>query len=588
MLIFDQSDTNSPWGLAFRATIRSAFNEGTTAPITIYSEVLELGRFNSPHYQEQLQTFLREKYRDKPIGVIVVHGTVALEVFLRYRAEIWSKVPVVFAFVDPDALTELSLPPEVTGTTFRLTLRDVVVAARALVPNLARIALVGTQFDKDPFRRHFAQELSSFAGQIEFIDLFGLPLSDISSRIATLPGDTAVFYTSIYADGAVASYILRDVVPVLAAASNRPIVTDNVTHIGYGSTGGIVALPEPMAQESARRAILILDGEPVSSLPITDGDFTKPVFDWRQLQRWNISESSLPSGSEIRFRPPSMWEEHRELLITIALALLLQAAAIHWLLFERHRRRRAELESRGRMLEVIHLNRTTAASALSASIAHELNQPLGAILSNAEAAEILLAADPPDVGQVKEILVDIRQADQRAVEIIQHLRKLLKRTSEIELQEFDLNDAIARALQILSPEATKRGIALSTVGVGHSLPVRADRVHLEQVILNLATNGMDAMSGSVPGARKMSIQTALTGGPEVEVSVADSGTGIPPEMLKSVFETFYTTKQEGTGLGLSIARTIVETYGGRIWAENRVGGGAVFRFTLPMSDARPA
>ena len=133
-------------------------------------------------------------------------------------------------------------------------------------------------------------------------------------------------------------------------------------------------------------------------------------------------------------------------MIAILLAVLLQAAVIGWLLFERYRRRRAEFESRGRMREVIHLNRTAAAGALSASIAHELNQPLGAILSNAEAAELLLAANPPDLDQVREILGDIRQADQRAADIIQHLRNLLKRKGEVELREFDLNDAIAGSI----------------------------------------------------------------------------------------------------------------------------------------------
>jgi signal transduction histidine kinase len=121
-----------------------------------------------------------------------------------------------------------------------------------------------------------------------------------------------------------------------------------------------------------------------------------------------------------------------------------------------------------------------------------------------------------------------------------------------------------------------------------AIPARADQVHLEQVLLNLATNGMDAMSTCAPDFRKMSIQTALVGTSDVEVSVLDSGTGIPNDRLKNIFETFYTTKPEGTGLGLSIARTIVETYGGKIWAENRNAGGAVFRFMLPLAKARAA
>ena len=126
-------------------------------------------------------------------------------------------------------------------------------------------------------------------------------------------------------------------------------------------------------------------------------------------------------------------------------------------------------------------------------------------------------------------------------------------------------------------------MTLSTHQADGNLPVRADEVHLQQVILNLAMNGMDAMQNCVSGAGKMSIQTALVGESEVEVRVTNSGTGIPTDKLSEVFDTFYTTKRQGTGLGLSIARTIVETYGGKIWAENRPGGGAAFRFTLPLS-----
>jgi signal transduction histidine kinase len=129
---------------------------------------------------------------------------------------------------------------------------------------------------------------------------------------------------------------------------------------------------------------------------------------------------------------------------------------------------------------------------------------------------------------------------------------------------------------------------LSADGIRRALPVRADPVHLQQVILNLALNGMDAMLNSVAGMRTMAVQTALVGDSEVEVSVSDSGTGIPRDKLKDIFETFYTTKQQGTGLGLSIARTIVETYGGRIWAENGTAGGAIFRFTLPLAEAHSA
>jgi C4-dicarboxylate-specific signal transduction histidine kinase len=284
----------------------------------------------------------------------------------------------------------------------------------------------------------------------------------------------------------------------------------------------------------------------------------------------------------------TLWDQYRWQMSVISGAVLLQAALIGWLLLERRRRQIAEQESRSRLRDVIHMDRVAAVGAISASIAHELNQPLGAIMANAEAAEKLLAAKPVDHDLLKEVIADIRQSDKRAGDIIAHLHGLLKKQDESELQEFDLNDAIRGAIRTLEPEARKRGVLVGAYQAQGALPVRADQVHLEQALINLAINAMDAMQACAPGTRRMTIQTALVGDSKVDVSVSDSGTGIPFDKLKAVFETFYTTKQKGTGLGLSIVRTIVEAAGGKIWAENRPGGGSVFRFTLPLTRAHPA
>jgi signal transduction histidine kinase len=162
---------------------------------------------------------------------------------------------------------------------------------------------------------------------------------------------------------------------------------------------------------------------------------------------------------------------------------------------------------------------------------------------------------------------------------------MLKKRSAVELQEFDFNNVVRNALQVLGPEALKRGVVLSANQVEGPLSVRADQIHLQQVIFNLALNGMDAMQNCAPGQGKMSIQTAMVEESSIELSVTDSGMGIPTDKLNEVFETFYTTKRHGTGLGLSIARSIIETYGGKIWAENGPQGGTVFRFTLPLCKA---
>ena len=490
---------------------------------------------------------------------------------------------MVFDSVDKVTADRLNLPPDVTGTIYQLIFRNAVTAAQALVPNLKRIALVGDPWERQTVREHYKDEIATLAGQFEFIDLLGLPMTEIRKRVAVLPEDTAIIYTAINVDGAGVAYIPREALAAVAEVANRPIVIDAETSVGYGGAGGLVTRPHLIGQQTARIVLRIFNGERPSDIPIAVGEFVKPVFDWRQLQRFGISESRLPPGSEVRFREFSLWERYRWQMIAIFFALLLQAALIGWLLFEHHRRRIVEMKLRARLLEVIHLNRTATAGALSASVAHELNQPLGAIQSYAEAATLYLKADPPDIERAERILANIRRDNQRAADIISHLRGLLKKRDEIELQDFDLNEAVRDALQILRPEALKRGVALDADEANSPLPVRADRIHLQQVILNLAVNGMDAMQDCAPGGGKISIQTALADESAIEVRVADSGTGIPTDKLNRIFDTFYTTKRDGTGLGLSVARTIVETYGGKIWAENRPGGGAMFRFTLPLS-----
>ena len=371
----------------------------------------------------------------------------------------------------------------------------------------------------------------------------------------------------------------------MAEVANSPIVVSMETQLGSGAIGGLILKPGFVGDDAARRTLRILSGESASDIPVVLGNFTKPIFDWRQLSRWGISESQLPPGSEVRFRQPSLWDQYRWLVIAALAIVLAQAALITWLIGERRHRRAVEKELRQRVLEVIHLNRITTASALSASVAHELNQPLGAIQSYAEAAELYLKADPPNIKSVERILANIRRDNTRAADTISHLKGLLKKEIASVWQEFDINEVIRNALQFLEPEALRRGVTLNTDQADGPLFVRADRIHLQQVVLNLAMNGMDAMQSCSPGVGRMSLKTAPIGECEIEVSVTDTGTGIPKGKLNEVFDTFFTTKPQGTGLGLSIARTIVESYGGRIWAENRAEGGAVFRFMLPLSRA---
>jgi signal transduction histidine kinase len=586
VLVLSQGFSGAPWPSAVQQAIRSVVNDGNSAaPTSIYVEELDLAHFGGPQYEALLRSYLLGKYQNRPVGVIVTVGSDALDFVLRLRAEIWTKIPVVFAAVDEQTATRLTYPSDATGSTMRLSFLDAVAAARVLVPNFRRIVLVGNPLEGNPYRRQIIGEFPQYTMGLEFVNASALTMTEIRTRVSSLPDDAAIYYTGIYVDAAGVTYAPLDALAMVAQVANRPIIVDAETSIGRGVAGGFVLDPVAVGRDAARRVLRILDGENVSSIPIVAGNFAKPVFDWRELKRWSIKESWLPAGSEVRFRPATLWEQYRSQMAIIVAAILGQALMITWLLLERRRRRMVEFQSRGRLRDMIHLERVAAVGAMSASIAHELNQPLGAILADAQTAELLLATDPIDLGQIKEILADICSSDQRAGGIIAHMRGLLKTQSEFEFRDFDLNDALREALHTLEPEARRRGVLVSTYLAEDALRVRADPVHMEQVILNLAMNAMDAMETCAPGTRKLRLQSAFAGESEVEVSVCDSGIGIPKEKLKGVFDTFYTTKKAGTGLGLSIVRTIVETSGGRVWAENQSGGGSAFRFTLPRIRA---
>ena len=254
-------------------------------------------------------------------------------------------------------------------------------------------------------------------------------------------------------------------------------------------------------------------------------------------------------------------------------------------LYERGRRQNAEHVSRQRLAEVARLNRLSTAGELSASIAHELGQPLSAILRNSEAADGILNSEIPNITELKEIVNDIKRDDHRASEVITRLRRLFRKTP-IETQDVDLNDLVREVFGFLSWTAAARQITLSTSFTQPAPLVRGDAIQLQQVILNLLMNAIDAIQDAKSRQRTIVGRTAVLDGRFAEVSIEDSGPGIPAGREKEIFQPFFTTKESGMGMGLSIARTIVENYGGQIGAENREQGGAVIRFTLPLLKAQ--
>jgi PAS domain S-box-containing protein len=250
-------------------------------------------------------------------------------------------------------------------------------------------------------------------------------------------------------------------------------------------------------------------------------------------------------------------------------------------------RRQAEEELRAARLDLIHASRLALVGELMASIAHEVNQPLTSILSNASAGlrRMDSAAMPDEGSELRDILSDIRDEGRLAAAVIERLRSLAGKR-QLERQALDVNEVAGDVLRLVGGDARRRRITLGMEFVPSLPAVAGDGVALQQVVLNLVLNAMDALDREETEERNVVVRTRLADD-AVEVAVSDTGHGIPADRLPKLFDAFFTTKAEGLGLGLAIARSIVEAHGGRIWAEDHGGRGATFRMALPALASGP-
>jgi signal transduction histidine kinase len=489
---------------------------------------------------------------------------------------------VVFSIIADTEFTKLKIRPNVTGKITKPWFRDMMTSARAVVPSLKTIVILGEPWERQTFYRNFPNEIPIEAADVEVIDLTGVPMRELRKRVAELSDNTAIIYTGILGDGEGTFYPAVDALAFIAETANRPIVIADEPLLERGGIGGFLQRPILIGDEAARLAMRVLDGEPASSIPITVANSVRPIFDWRQMQRWGVSEARLPPGSEVRFRPPSAWEQYYWQIMLIVGALLVQTLLIGVLFYERRRRRYAEATSRQRLSELAHLNRTATAGELSASIAHEVKQPLAAIATNSSAALRWLRRTTPDLDKAEASLERVVDAAHRASDVLSTIRSLFKKSGQ-EKVALDINTVIQEVLAILHGDFVRRRILVQTRL--HVLPlVMANRVQLQQVILNLCVNAIDAMDSVTARNRVLGIVSERQPA-GVLITVEDTGPGVESKNIDSLFEPFYTTKSNGMGMGLAICRSIVEDHGGRLIATPGRSCGLVMQIILLSATA---
>ena len=581
VLILNGYDPYLPANLMMDSGMRANLANESARRIVLYSESLDAGRFAVESREAELVALFTKKYGARRIDVVVAVTKPALDFFRRNGEQLWPGARLVFHGIPDPAEEAVSIPPGAVGIVNRDDVGGTIDIARRLQPTARRIlVIVGVGAGDLQVERRVRRLAPTVAGTATMEFISGLPLPELLARVASEPTDTIILYLTQFLDRDGRDYRPPDVAQVMSSVSTAPVYGLYETYIGRGVAAGSMA-----SYEDRGRLVGQLVRETLAGTRYAPGSsvFTvasRCVADARALQRWSLDAQRLPAGCDVRFADRSLWREYLWQIATGLAIIVAQALLIAALLIQRRQRRVAEVEVQHQRIELAHASRLAALGELSASIAHEVNQPLGAIASNADAVELLLDAEPPKLEDARRVLLDLKTANQRASDVVLRIRELL-RTRKLAFELYDLNAAAAEIVRLLDTDAKARGVQV--VADFGSLPVvRGDRLQIQQVLLNLLINGMDAMVGTPAGQRHLNLRTVHREDGDVEIVVADSGSGIDAADISRLFDSFFTTKEKGMGLGLALCRSIVQAHRGRIWAENSSGGGATFRIVLPV------
>jgi len=706
VLILDSFGRNVAPISTIISVMRTELSLRSPEPIDLHEVSLEMARFAQPGQELPFVNFLSERFSTHRPDLVVALGSPAFT-FMQRRPDLFPGIPVLLAGVAEQVLQPEAIIENTAVFPVAVDLTGIVEDILNVLPGTTNIEVVlGSSPNETFWLKECRRSFSAFSSRIKFTYLNHLSFEDLRGHVAQLPPGSAVFFGMLLLDGAGIPYDPGEALRILCESANSPVFAINESYLGLGVVGGRLIPERAVGAQTAEVALRILSGEPAGTIKISPRPSTAPVYDWRALQRWGISESRLPPGSIIHFRQPSLWELYGWHMVGGLILLIFQALLIVRLLVQKRRREHAERElvrseqrlrlitnalpvliayvdsderyrfnndayqawfgvraedasgrtirevvgerfyrsvhpylerafsgeqvrfaqdidwSEGRAVsveaiyvpdmdergavrglyilamdvternlaqqeskrlqdELLHAGRISTMGELAGALAHEINQPLSAMMSNAQAARRYLTAPTPDLEEVREILDDIVKEDARAGEVINRLRALLKK-AKTEFEPIDLNLIFREMVGLLHSDAVIRDVAVSTE-LDPSLPlVSGDRIQLQQVALNLMLNAFEAMNEHPNAERQVLIRTVLKDA-QVLASVADNGKGIATGEAEKIFKPFYTSKPQGLGMGLSISRSIINSHHGRLWVENNPGGGATFCFSLPIA-----
>ena len=576
MLLHSFGQDFKPWS-EYAKDIRAELKRQSPWPLDIIENSLVTARFSDENPEAPFVEYLSALFAKRPLDVIVSIGAPAADFVQRHRRRLFPTTPMVLTAVDQRRVQYSNLTGNDVAVAVNINYLSAFENILQVLPDTKDvIVVVGSSPIEKFWKEAIGKQAAPLTNRIKLSWTDELPFEELLKQASALPPHTAIFWELMIVDAAGVVHEGNLPLERLHAVANAPIFSYDESFFGNGIVGGPLLIVADTSRLTATVAVRILKGEKAGDIKVSPVEFSAPRFDWGQMQRWGISEKNLPPGSEILFRDPTVWEQYRAHILAVTAAILIQAALIFWLLYEHWRRQRAEILARNTMSELSHVNRMATAGQLSASIAHEVNQPLAGIVANAQAA--LRWLEKANVEEVREGLKRIVSDGHRASDIITNLRAMFK--SDVQEKTLvDINKLVLSVLALVRIDLQKHEIKLQTQLDDQIPQVLGNQVQLQQVISNLVMNAIELM-GSLQ-TRALRIKTELSQSNTVHVSIEDTGTGIKSSDVAQLFKPMFTTKARGMGMGLSICQSIIENHDGRIWVSPGATGGSIFQFELP-------
>ena len=571
-----------PFGYYTAESMRETLTSEAPFPIELNIEFADLARYPDETYLAKIVDFYRFKYSKDKFDLVLAIGDETAKMMVEYGDELFGDIPIVIIGSGLDFLAKESKNSNTFFLKWGWDIGKTLEIIQDLLPKTQHLYFISGATISDLSIRNVAREdLSNTRVNFKTTFITDFTATEMLEKIAHLPNNSVIFFLSVIRDINNVGFISRDLMHEVSEKANMPTFGMSDTYLGHGIVGGKLLSPAYQGRRLIRTALKILNDEPIKNTGSLKGD-NQVMFDWRQLKRWSINEKDLPPNSVVKYKEHSIWDAHKGKIIGAISIILSQGLAVIFLLIQRKRRSHAESESRSLRDDLAHISRVMSMGEMATSLAHEVNQPLTAIQSYAQAAQRFLQRQPPEYKEVSNSLEGVVEGSRRAKQVIQRIRMTLdKEPSQRSTNK--VRDLINGVLLLVQGNINEKKIHLK-LDIENGLPkVICDQVQLQQVLLNLIINGIDAICEKSVEVRELTVLAYQEQDENVVISVKDSGVGIDENILKQPFDAFYTTKKEGLGMGLSISKSIIEDHGGRLWITKNQDRGVTVSFTVPVS-----